>query len=55
VTAEFEDGMRRWWAANAAHREPNVHPAPEEFGLDLDEVRTRFTTYTNRMHDWTGR
>jgi hypothetical protein len=55
VTAEFEAGMTQWWADNAEHRDENVHPAPETFGLDLDEVRGRFATYTARMHDWTGR
>ena len=55
VTPEFEAGMRRWWADNAEHREQNVHPEPAEFGLDLDEVRSRFAGYTERMHDWTGR
>lgn len=55
VTPEFEAGMARWWADNAEHREENVHPDPSVFGLDLDEVRARFATYTARMHDWTGR
>jgi len=55
VSPEFEAGMRRWWADNAAHRDENVHPEPAAFGLDLDEVRTRFAAYTARMHDWTGR
>jgi hypothetical protein len=55
VTTEFETGMKRWWAENAENREQNVHPEPEAFGLDLDEVRTRFATYTARMHEWTGR
>jgi hypothetical protein len=55
VTAEFEAGMKRWWAENAEHREENVHPDPAAFGLDLEEVRTRFATYTERMAEWTGR
>jgi hypothetical protein len=55
VTAEFEAGMRRWWAGNAEHREHNVHPEPAVFGLDLDEVRSRFAGYTARMHDWIRR
>jgi hypothetical protein len=55
VTPEFEAGMKRWWAENAEHREENVHPDPEAFGLDLDEVRGRFASYTARMHDWVGR
>jgi Sulfotransferase family len=55
VSAEFEAGMARWWAGNAEHREANIHPEPAAFGLDLDEVRTRFADYTARLHDWTGR
>jgi hypothetical protein len=55
VSPEFESGMKRWWADNAEDRDENVHPEPEAFGLDLDEVRTRFATYTARMQDWTGR
>jgi hypothetical protein len=55
VSPEFEAGMRRWWADNAEHREDNVHPEPEVFGLDLDEVRTRFAAYAARMQDWTRR
>jgi hypothetical protein len=55
VTPEFEAGMARWWAEHAEHRELNVHPEPEEFGLDLDEVRRSFSAYTERMHDWTRR
>jgi hypothetical protein len=47
--------MKRWWADNAEQREANIHPDPEEFGLDLDEVRVRFAAYTARVHDWTGR
>jgi hypothetical protein len=55
VTPEFEAGMKRWWADNAAQREENVHPDPAEFGLDLDDVRKRFAAYTARMNDWTRR
>lgn len=55
VTTEFEAGMARWWTEHAEHREENVHPDPAEFGLDLDEVRRRFSTYTTRMHDWIRR
>ena len=55
VTPEFEANMTTWWAENAEHREQNVHPDPSDFGLDLDEVRTRFAPYIERMHDWTRR
>jgi hypothetical protein len=49
VTDEFEAGMRRWWHENAEERELNVHPAPEEFGLDLDQVREGFAPYIERF------
>lgn len=55
VTAEFETGMTRWWAEHAEHREVNIHPDPSEFGLDLDELRTRFADYTARMREWVRR
>jgi hypothetical protein len=55
VTDEFEAGMRAWWQTNAETREANIHPEPEEFGLDLDEVRGRFATYTAASREWTGK
>jgi len=55
VTAEFEAGMKAWWSENSEHREQTVHPDPEVFGLDLDEVRGRFAAYTARIDDWTRR
>jgi hypothetical protein len=53
VSIEFESGMKKWWTENSEHREPSVHPEAEVFGLDIDEVRTRFAPYTARMSDWT--
>lgn len=53
VTDEFEAGMRRWWEANAAGREANVHPDPTELGLDLDQVRVAFREYSTQMSRWT--
>jgi hypothetical protein len=55
VTPAFEAGMKQWWAEHAEHREMNIHPEPAAFGLDLDEVRSRFADYTTRMQDWTRR
>ena len=49
VTEEFEAGMRRWWHDNAERREINIHPEPEEFGLDLDQVRVGFAPYIARF------
>jgi hypothetical protein len=55
VTDAFEVGMRAWWEANAAKRGDNVHPDPEVFGLDLDEVRGRFRAYSTQMATWTNK
>ena len=49
VTAEFEGNMLRWWKENAENREPNVHPEPSAFGLDLAKVRPLFAEYTARF------
>jgi hypothetical protein len=54
VTPDFEHGMRRWWEENAAQREPNIHPEPSEFGLDLDDVRGRFADYSAQIPRWTA-
>jgi len=55
VTDAFATGMERWWHDNNDDRDANVHPDAAEFGLDLDEVRARFTTYTTRAQQWTER
>jgi hypothetical protein len=54
VTDAFEVGMRRWWEQHAEHREPNIHPAASEFGLDLHQVRARFAGYSAKIPTWTG-
>ena len=52
VTAEFEDGMRRWWKQNAESRQEHERPDPATYGLDLDEVRPLFQEYVARMAEW---
>ncbi len=54
VSAEFEAGMERWWREHAEHREENVHPDPEVFGLDLGKVGDQFEGYRARMAEWTA-
>ncbi len=54
VTDAFEQGMRRWWEANAEHREAMTHPDPGEFGLDLDQVSTLFADYSTKIPAWTA-
>jgi Sulfotransferase family len=55
VTFEFEAGMARWWKQNAESREPNLHPDPATYGLDLDKIRPLFADYAARMDAWTNR
>jgi hypothetical protein len=54
VTAEFEAGMRRWWSDHGERREPNVHPDPSEFGLDLPAISARFAGYNTKVRGWVG-
>ncbi len=54
MSPEFEAGMERWWREHAEHREQNVHPDPQAFGLDLDEVAERFAGYRAGMTEWTA-
>ena len=55
VTPEFADGMSAWWQENSQNREPSVARRPEDYGVDLDDVRPLFADYTQRMTQWTGR
>jgi hypothetical protein len=55
VTDAFATGMERWWHTNNDDRDENIHPDATEFGLDLEEVRTRFADYRTRAAQWTER
>jgi hypothetical protein len=55
ISEEFEAGMHRWWRENAETRAPSVHPDPATFGIDLDDVRPKFSDYTARLPTWTTR
>jgi Sulfotransferase family len=54
VSAQFEARMQSWWTHAAAEREPSSHADPVEFGIDLDEVRPRFTHYVDSARRWTS-
>lgn len=54
VSPEFDGRMREWWAASG-ESEPNAHPDPAAFGLDLGQVRPLFAEYTARTDGWTSR
>ncbi len=51
VTPAFEEGMKAFWEENEA-RERFDKPDPSVFGLDYDDVRTRFAPYLERMKRW---
>lgn len=53
LTEEFESGMRGWWEANSANREPTKHSDPAGYGLDLEQVRPLFADYVGRSKRWT--
>lgn len=50
---DFEKGMRQWWDKAAKEREPSSHADPEEFGLDIDQVRPLFARYVEHAARWT--
>jgi hypothetical protein len=52
---EFEGRMQSWWSANAAEREDTLYSDPMVYGLDLDQVRRWFATYTARSERWIAR
>jgi Sulfotransferase family len=54
VSEAFEQGMRRWWKEHAETRDPNIHPDPGQFGLDLDHVRGLFAEYSAKIAQWTA-
>jgi hypothetical protein len=54
VSAQFAARMQSWWTHAAAEREPSSHADPVEFGIDLDEVRPRFTHYVDSARRWTS-
>jgi hypothetical protein len=54
VTGEFEDRMRTWWTQAAQEREPSSHADPDEFGIDLGQLRPRFARYTAAASHWTA-
>ncbi|GGM98446.1 sulfotransferase family protein [Streptomyces fuscichromogenes] len=55
VTEAFQNGMQRWWKQNSEKREPNTHPEPATFGIDVDGIRPLFADYTTHMRRWTAR
>ncbi len=55
VSDEFAQGMENWWQENSTNREPPIAKRPEDYGVDLNQVRPLFADYTQRMVGWTRR
>jgi hypothetical protein len=49
LSAQAERQMVAWWRANAETRTPALRRRPEDFGLDADKLRERFSFYTERF------
>jgi len=47
--AEAETRMAQWWDANSRERHGAHTYRPEDYGLDLEEIRRRFDFYTARF------
>ena len=49
LTDEVVDRMRAWWAANPADKRGVHEYQPEQYGIDLDELRKQFAFYNDRF------
>ena len=49
LTDEVADRMRAWWEANPADKHGTHDYAPEQYGIDLDELRAQFAFYNDRF------
>ena len=49
LTTEVADRMRAWWAANPADKRGVHEYHPEQYGIDLDELRKQFAFYNDRF------
>lgn len=54
VSAEFDAGMRAWWR-DSGEKEPNTHPDPATFDLNIDDIRPLFAGYSARAARWISR
>jgi Sulfotransferase family len=55
LTEEVASRMRAWWEANPADKH-GVHTyRPEDYGIDLDQVREQFAFYNDRFIGSAGR
>jgi hypothetical protein len=49
LTDDVTRRMRTWWAANPADKQGIHDYNPEQYGIDLDEIRAQFAFYNDRF------
>jgi len=49
LVPEAETRMAQWWDANSRERHGSHTYRPEDYGLDVDQLRQRFRFYTERF------
>jgi hypothetical protein len=49
LTDDVADRMRGWWSANPADKNGVHEYRPEDYGIDIDELRQRFAFYNDRF------
>lgn len=49
LTEEVADRMRTWWASNPADKHGIHLYKPEQYGIDLDQIREQFAFYNQRF------
>ena len=49
LTDEVVGRMRTWWETNPADKQGVHDYTPEQYGIDLDELRDQFAFYNDRF------
>jgi hypothetical protein len=49
LTDDVAARMASWWRANPADKQGTHEYRPEDYGIDLDDLRTRFAFYNDRF------
>ena len=49
LTDEVADRMRAWWSSNPADKHGVHEYRPEQYGIDLDQIRDQFAFYNDRF------
>jgi hypothetical protein len=49
LTPEVEERMATWWRTNPRDKQGVHEYHPEQYGIDLDELRQQFAFYNDRF------